>query len=130
MNCQNIAPDDYSFKMITQGRSGDILYQEGDRALELDWEMSGTNELNILLAPVDLRKWHAPLPTTIPLDKQKEILSRLRHWLHAEGLRSDIDLPGNTELTSVPCVYSDCEKQSIKGSAYCLEHFDFTLLRT
>ena len=88
----------YSFEMLYGGRSGEIVYKEGEKALKIFWEMSGVKELYVLVAPVDLRIWQTPLSEKILYEKQRGILGRFRGWLIKEGLKSDIDLPQKIEF--------------------------------
>jgi hypothetical protein len=120
---------DYSFEMLHQGREGEIVYKEGNRSLKIYWEFSAAEKMDILVGPVNLMKWKLPTSEAIPFEKQREILTRLRTWFLKEGLISDIDLPTKIEYEDTPCMWSDCGKKRIKGSAYCLNHLDLTSLR-
>jgi hypothetical protein len=82
----------YSFSMTTSGRCGSFTYTEAGKILDVDWEMSGVSHYDILIAPVDLREWQFPQGEKISEDQQKIILARLRDWLAAQRLRTDIDL--------------------------------------
>ena len=117
----------WPFRMTMSGRAGEILYQEGERTLRIEWEMSGSAELDLLLAPLRLGEWTSE-PSAIPKEKQREILKRLREWLSYRGLRSDIDLPPDAADSDQTCLWQDCSARQLAGSAYCREHFDETLL--
>jgi hypothetical protein len=93
-------------------------------------DLSGVSHYDILMAPVDLRQWHFPQGEKIPEDQQKIILTRLREWLAAKRLRTDVDLPQFSEVSEQPCVRAGCPNKALKGSAYCLEHLSLTALRT
>jgi hypothetical protein len=120
----------HSFSMTTSGRCGRIIYTEAGKTLDIDWEMSGAAHYDILIAPVDLREWQFPQRETIPEGQQKMILARLRNWLAAKRLRTDIDLPQSTEVSEKTCMRGGCSSKAIKGSAYCLEHLSLNSLRT
>ena len=123
-----IAPG--SFIFTASGRAGAISYREGARTLEIYWEMSGSPRYDILLAPLDLRYWLSPADEQIPLAKQKEILRDLRQWLASERKRADIDVPTPLTYSGESCVRSGCQHPALSGLAYCLEHFDESLLRS
>ena len=117
------------FTMRCSGRCGVIVYHSGKREIEIEWEMSGVPEHDILLAPIDLRQWNEPKGIEIPRDKQIEILRALRSWTKAEKLRTDIDLPLRVEFEDNPCGWAGCSEPRIKDSAYCSNHYDENLLR-
>ena len=117
------------FTMKPSGRSGAIVYQSGVYKIEIEYEMSGSLENDILLAPMDLREWSEPEGSEIPGEKQIEILDKLRSWTNTQKLKTDIDLPLNLDVEDEPCAWSGCNKNRIKDSAYCSIHYDETLLR-
>ena len=109
------------FHDCDHGRGGVIYYVEDGYLCEIGYD--------IILAPVDLRKWERPEGKTIPQDKQLEILRKLRSWLKEQKLRNNIDLPTNIEFADRRCAKKGCNEQRIKGSAYCRKHYDLNLLR-
>jgi hypothetical protein len=119
-----------SFVLQAEGGSGVISYTDCAYAIDIPWEMSGSSRYDLLLAPLDLRRWRIPAGELIARSKQKDILLRLRHWLASRDTRSDIDLPNESEQSSHACVWHGCTRISLSGSAYCTEHFDETLLRS
>jgi hypothetical protein len=122
-----LAPD--RFVMQAEGRSGVISYTDGAHTIDIPWEMSGSSRYDILLAPLDLRRWRIPAGELISHAQQRDILLRLRQWLASRQTRSDVDLPAESQQSSRTCVWHDCQRLSLAGSAYCVEHFDETLLR-
>jgi len=124
----NFNGEGYSFEVLHQGRCGDIVYMEGEKILKIYWEMPGVKELDMLIWP-DLTKWEPPVLEAIPYEKQREILARLRNWLTNEGLKTDIDLPLTIKSENEPCIWSGCGNDRVMGSAYCLEHIDYTTLK-
>ncbi len=120
----------YNFVMTVSGRCGTITYIEDDKHVGFGWEMSGASELDILLAPLDLRVWQVPRNQMIPIEEQRTILTRLREWLATKRLRTDIDIPRTYELSSQNCVSNCCPNKAITGSAYCLEHLSISILQT
>ena len=117
------------FTMKLSGRSGAIVYQSGGYKIEIECEMSGSLENDILLAPMDLSEWSEPKGSEIPHDKQIEILHKLRSWTKEQKLKTDIDLPFNLNVEDDLCAWSGCNENRIKDSAYCNMHYDETLLR-
>ena len=119
-----------SFTLHADGRTGVISYRDGLHAIDIPWEMSGSERYDVLLAPLDLQYWRLPAREPIPRAKQKDILVRLRQWLASRGTRSDIEQPVESTLSSRRCAWRECRRMSVVGSAYCAEHFDETLLRS
>jgi len=117
------------FTMHHSGRNGRITYQAGNSKVEIYWEMSGSVEYDILLAPIDLKEWDEPKGIAIPLKKQIEILHELRSWTIDQKLRTDIDLPMDLSFEDIACAWVGCSENRIKGSAYCSMHYDENLLR-
>jgi hypothetical protein len=69
------------FEKIGSGLSnlcGSIIYRHGRKKIALYWEISGSREYDIGLAPVDLRHWDEPKGEAIPKQDQLEILHKLR----------------------------------------------------
>ncbi len=116
------------FRMESSGRSGVIAFREAGRALSIGWEMSGSPDFDILLAPMDLRRWSVPAGEAIVLETQLELLGRLRAWLRQEGIRSDIDVTGEGRQTDVACAQAGCAAGQRVGSAFCPTHADLRLL--
>jgi hypothetical protein len=85
-------PDGFTFK--PSGRDGYIYYREGERMLELLWEMSGPDDYDILLALDGLREWVLPQVEPIEITKQQEIEASLRSWLRHHGIRALIEEVG------------------------------------
>ena len=119
-----------SFQMKTTGRGGEIEYRERDSGLLIPWEMAGASEYDMLLAPLDLSAWSSGGSDPIPRLKQREILATLRHWLQSQGLRTDIEPPSGDSTSDAICLWQGCAQRQLVGSAYCMEHFDFALLRS
>ncbi len=119
-----------AFKMNTYGRCGSITYQTADHKIEIDWEMSGVSQYDILLAPVDLREWNEPKGVAIPIESQIEILQKLRDWAKKQKLKTDIDAPTDLDSEHKPCGRTGCDEHRLHGSVYCRTHFDESLLRT
>ena len=81
----------YQFQLNTNGRCGTISCTKDDLKLEMDWEMSGIPDMDLLLAPIDLTRWTSG--ETVPNDEQRVILEHLRYWLAAKKTRADINRP-------------------------------------
>ena len=116
------------FKMNNDGRCGTITYRSGGNKIEIEWEMSGSPEHDILLAPMDLREWSEPKGVKIPFEIQIEILKKLRSWFKDKNLKSDIDFPV-LDVEDKKCVWAGCRSNRLKGLAYCSRHYDENLLR-
>jgi hypothetical protein len=109
-------------------RSGFIVYTEAGKTLEIYWEM-GAGPKCIGLAPLRIAEWKEPKGEKIPRDKQIEILCLLRAWLGEQGLRGDIERPGEVVVTDRRCAWRECTcRERVKGSAFCAKHFDENLL--
>jgi hypothetical protein len=117
------------FKMNRSGRSGSIIFQKGNNKLEIYWEMSGSSEFDILLAPLDLKEWDEPKGVKIPLEQQLQLLQGLRSWAKKKKMRTDIDLPNDISTEDKPCGWVKCNRNRLKDSAYCNRHYDENLLR-
>jgi hypothetical protein len=115
------------FKMNNHGRCGTITYKTGCNKIVVEWEMSGSPEYDILLAPMDIREWNEPKGIKIPLEMQKEFLQSLRSWFKYKGLKSDIDFP-LSDVEDIECILAGCDRNRLKGSAYCSTHYDELLL--
>ncbi len=117
----------YNFKMNARGRFGVIRCGDVENVVELEWEMSGSPEYDMLLAPLDLRHWSSGVD--IARADQHRILGQLREWLTEQGIRSDIAASRELEQSGDMCQHSGCPERAFAGSAYCAFHFDETLLR-
>jgi len=117
----------YQFQLNTNGRCGTISCTKDDLKLEMDWEMSGIPDMDLLLAPIDLTRWTSG--ETVPNDEQRVILEHLRYWLAAKKTRADINRPTEETDHTAKCAWSGCGESPLKGFAYCATHYDDTLLR-
>jgi len=117
----------YHFELNASGRCGTINCKKGNLVLEVDWEMSGVPDKDILLAPMDLTHWASG--EAVAKAEQRTILEHLRTWLAGKKTRADIDRPTKEIEDSATCVWSGCEEPPLKGFAYCGNHYDDTLLK-
>jgi hypothetical protein len=111
------------------GRDGSIVYREGGRELEIYWEVSGASGCDVVVGPLDFRKWTRPIEEEIPEEKQLELLARLRQWFSAQNLRTDVHLPDDALETDSQCAWLACECRKLWNSAYCRRHYDLMCLR-
>ncbi|MHC4167870.1 MAG: hypothetical protein ACYSWQ_13000 [Planctomycetota bacterium] len=118
---------DHQFIMSDSGRCGTITYHEGVRRIEIYWEISGNPDGDIVVWP-NLREWSSPENTTIGKEHQLEILRSLRQWLKNRNKKSNIDLPSEVTTTDKPCIWANCDDRKIKGSPYCLRHYELDML--
>jgi len=117
-----------SFELINSGREGMVIYRQGSRRLDLDWELLVGRGLTIGFCRVDLRYWNEPRGESISKDQQTKILCKLRAWLKSQGIGSDIDLPDKVEFEDRPCIWAGCSEPRVKGFVYCLRHYDENVL--
>ena len=117
----------YKFKRTFQGRCGSVECADSVNVVDIDWEISGTSDYDILLAPLDLRQWKSGTP--IPKNTQHDILNELRLWLIEQNIRSDVARPRRVSNSNGFCQRSGCSKQAIDGLMYCAFHYDENLLR-
>lgn len=118
-----------TFTIIHSLRDGVIRYQSGENSREIYWEMSGSPEHDILVAPMDLREWDAPKGLPIPRQRQMEILQELRAWAKEQRLRTNADLPSQLLFEDQPCIWAGCNERRLKGLASCIKHYDESMLR-
>ena len=118
----------HQFVMNKSGLSGIITYHEGVNSIDIYWEISGSTDHDIVFCPIDLREWDNPKGTKISTEHQLEILRNLRVWLNNQNIKSNIDLPLEVTITDQQCMWANCSERKIKGSAYCLYHYDLNLL--
>jgi hypothetical protein len=81
-------PQGFSFR--AQGRQGFIYYREGNRVLELYWEMSGIPEYDILLNVFGLGRWVWPSIEETPMADRGRIRQALEAWLAGSGYRAQL----------------------------------------
>jgi hypothetical protein len=118
-----------TFLLKSSGRSGTIAFEKGGHNLDICWEMSGSPEYDILLAPIDLQKWNKPIGKDIPRAEQFEILNELRLWLKGQNIKTDLDLPPTNDKECRPCICAGCNIPALEGIVYCAFHYDDMLLR-
>ena len=116
----------YQFVIASRGRSGTIACSTGDHELTIDWEMSGSPEHDMLLAPLRIHQWDSG--AEIPRDEQRRILLALRAWLREQNTRSDLDISDDDSDPGNRCARRGCDDPALRGSAYCGLHYDETLL--
>ena len=117
-----------TFTMNISGRDGSILYKAENNQINIYWEMSGSVKYGILLAPLDLRKWDEPKGIKISRKNQIEILHKLQAWLKTQKIKSNIDIPLSLEFDDETCNWGGCREPKVKGLAFCMMHYDETLL--
>ncbi len=78
------------FTFKTRGRQGSIYYREGDKTLELVWEMSGVPEYDILLHLAGLTTWVLPQTEALSEADAARIEEALRAWLKAMNYRAEL----------------------------------------
>ena len=81
-------PNGFSFK--AHGRGGFIYYREGEKVLELYWEMSGVPEYDILLNTFGLRTWIWPQSSPVNNADYARLRDQLVLWLQQVGYRAQL----------------------------------------
>jgi hypothetical protein len=119
-------PSRYTFAFKSSGRSGTITCSNGQGFIELDCEMSGVRNLDMLLAPLDLRAWSTG--QLLSREDQFILLSALREWLSSQKIRSDIDASSVVTTSTERCIWTECSNLAIDRLAYCATHRDISLL--
>ena len=119
--------NEHQFVMNGSGRCGTITYRERDRCIEIYWERSANPDHDIVIWP-NLREWSNPKNKAIDRDHQLEILCSLRQWLQNQNKKSNIDLPLEVTTAEKPCIWANCEDRRIKGSPYCLRHYELDMI--
>ena len=119
----------FRFKNIPYGRYGLIECRKGSNVININWEMSGAPEFDILLAPLDLREWSSPIGISIDQSVQLQILSELRAWLMRNRIKTDIDVYDFKKSRSRTCEFQGCQNVAYLDKAFCEYHYDLILLR-
>jgi uncharacterized protein YbaR (Trm112 family) len=78
------------FHMKPQGRWGIIYHIDNGKVLELDWEISGVPQYDILLEFETLHSWSIPDGIPIMLEEELTIRRKLLDWLNKKKIRSDL----------------------------------------
>lgn len=84
-------PAGFTFK--AKGRQGSIYYREGEKALELAWEMSGVPQFDILVHLGGLSAWILPEAAPLPEADQARIEGALQVWLASVKYRAELLRP-------------------------------------
>lgn len=119
--------NEHKFIMSSSGRCGTITYSEGERSIDIYWEISAHPHEDIVIWP-NLKEWSYPENATINKEHQLEILRDLRQWLKNQNKKSNIDLPSDVSTTDKACVWANCDDRRIKGSPYCLRHYELDMI--
>jgi hypothetical protein len=76
------------FTLRKRGRDGSIYYREGDRVLELYFEISGDPAYDISVATGGLAHWILPETEPLPLSRQHELRTAMESWLVSQNTRA------------------------------------------
>ena len=79
------------FHIKYHGRAGLIYYIENGRVLEIDFEMSGVPQYDLLLYFDTLKGWTIPKNEPFAFKQQSEIKERLLDWLKSKRIKSDLE---------------------------------------
>jgi len=81
-----------SAKIILEmkGRSGHLVYRNGDKTAKLYVEISGVPDYHIILSTEDLMEWHQPKGEIIRRDEEDQILQAIIAWEEESGMKTDI----------------------------------------
>jgi hypothetical protein len=79
------------FHIKSHGRGGMIYYIDNGRVLEIDFEMSGVPQYDLLLYFDALKCWTIPKDEPFSFREQPGIKERLLEWLKSKQIRSDLE---------------------------------------
>ena len=72
------------------GRAGTIYYVEKGKVCELDYEISGVKEFDILIYFDQLTEWILPEIETLSLIDKQRIKLELQNWLDSKKIRAEL----------------------------------------
>ena len=78
------------FVIRSSGRTGRIYYVENDKLCEIEFEISGVKEFDILLYFDSFNKWLLPQLVEFTYLEKKAIKEKLIVWLKAENIKADL----------------------------------------
>ena len=78
------------FHLKPEGRSGTIYYVENGMLCEMDIEISGAKQFDILIYFDGLSEWILPKKQLLNQDEKTQILERLKLWLEKENIKAEI----------------------------------------
>lgn len=81
------------FTLERDGRCGEIYYRKDDNILEIPWEMSGVEDYDILILPLEITSWNHPQQKAIERAEREQIIGDLETWLKAKKIRADAFAP-------------------------------------
>jgi hypothetical protein len=76
------------FTLKRRGREGSLYYRESDRILELNFEISGTPEQDILVSVAGFEKWILPATEDVAPEAQSSIRRAAEDWLEQHSTRA------------------------------------------
>lgn len=77
-------PDGFTLRPC--GREGSLYYKEGDRVLELGFELAGNQDRSILISRTGLKKWILPGRDLLTPGEHQRIEGLAARWLEDMGL--------------------------------------------
>ncbi|MBG6187090.1 hypothetical protein [Flavobacterium sp. CAN_S2] len=78
------------FIIKPDGRSGTIYYVEKERLCEIEFEISGVSQFDILIYFDSLNKWSLPNNTEMHISEKNDIRKELIIWLEKEKIRAEL----------------------------------------
>jgi hypothetical protein len=78
------------FIIKQDGRSGTIYYVEKERLCEIEFEISGVSQFDILIYFDSLNKWSLPNNTEMLISEKNDIRKGLIIWLEKEKIRAEL----------------------------------------
>jgi len=79
------------FHIKYHGPSGIIYYIDNGKVLEIDFEMSGVREYDLLLYFDNLNGWTIPNNEIFAFKEQSAIREKLLEWLKSKRIKSDLE---------------------------------------
>ncbi|MCP4607555.1 MAG: hypothetical protein GY845_02410 [Planctomycetes bacterium] len=78
------------FHIKQHGRTGTIYYIDSGRVCEIDFELAGVRELDILISPNAIESWALPEHTVLTQEERDNIRRDLKNWLIKKGIKADL----------------------------------------
>jgi len=77
------------FHIKKHGRTGSIYFVDpSHRVCEFDYELSGSDEYDILITPPEPREWFLPVREILSESDKAEIIAKLKQWLTDSEIRA------------------------------------------
>lgn len=78
------------FELKSHGKVGTIYYKEDSKILEIDLEVSGVSQFDILISFENIKNWNLPKNQKITISEKNLIRDKLIEFLKSKRLRVHI----------------------------------------